>query len=190
MFHMKPSRELLCFTWNYKQYMRRACIYRKYIPCSTSMFHMKLLLCSHRVRTRYFIATRTNLIHDRRFHPHILLLCIYLSFAQLASNMAKRRRMAARALMYAFYNKAVWCLAPFLYILRLASTLKRLPPANARGLPVHDFIGYAQRIAYFAICFIALLSDHRTPPVHKCRPQCGGTDTEKAFSPYLYYALL
>lgn len=71
------------------------------------MFHMKHLLHLHRVRTRCFIAAGTDLIHDRRFHPYILLLCIYLSFAQLASNMAKWRRMAARALMYAFYNKAV-----------------------------------------------------------------------------------
>ena len=46
---------------------------------------------------------------------------------------------------------------------------------------MHDFIGYAQRIAYFAICFIALLSAHYAPSVHKCRPQCGGTDTEKLF---------
>ena len=56
---------------------------------------------------RCFIAAGTNLIHDRRFHPYILLLCIYLSFAQLACNIAKRRRTAAGALMCAFYNKAV-----------------------------------------------------------------------------------
>lgn len=55
---------------------------------------------------------------------------------------------------------------------------------------MHEFIGYIQRIASFAICFIALLSHHHAPFVHKCRPQCSGTDTEEAFSPYLYYALL
>ena len=122
MFHMKLSRNLRCFTWNYKQSMRRACFYQKYIPCSTSMFHMKHLLRLHRVRTRCFIAAGTNLIHDRRFHPYILLLCTYLSFAQLVCNIAKRRRTAARALMCIFRGKAVWYLAPFMYVVRLAST--------------------------------------------------------------------
>ena len=64
-------------------------------------------------QTGCFIAAGTNLIHDRRFHPYILLLCIYLSFAQLACNIAKRHRTAARALMCIFRGKAVWCLAPF-----------------------------------------------------------------------------
>lgn len=68
--------------------------------------------------------------------------------------------------------------------------IKTIAPAYAREQPVHDLIGYAQRMAYFAICFIALLSARYAPSVHKCRPQCGGTDTEKAFSPYLYYAHL
>ena len=77
MFHMKLSRELLCFTWNYKQYMRRACIYQKYIPCSTSMFHMKHLLHLNRVRTRCFIAAGTNLIRVERFHFFYLLFCTH-----------------------------------------------------------------------------------------------------------------
>ncbi|HIZ09511.1 MAG TPA: hypothetical protein H9726_03375 [Candidatus Borkfalkia avicola] len=45
---------------------------------------------------------------------------------------------------------------------------------------MHELIGYIQRIASFAVCFIALLSHHHAPSVHKCRPQCSGTDTEKA----------
>lgn len=45
---------------------------------------------------------------------------------------------------------------------------------------MHELIGYIQRITSFAICFIALLSHHHAPSVHKCRPQCSGTDTEKA----------
>lgn len=32
MFHMKLSRELPCFTWNYKQSMRHACFYQKIYP--------------------------------------------------------------------------------------------------------------------------------------------------------------
>ena len=58
-------------------------------------------------QTGCFIAAGTNLIHGRRFHPHILLLCIYFSFAQLACKMAKWRRTAARALMCIFRGKAV-----------------------------------------------------------------------------------
>jgi len=50
---------------------------------------------------------------------------------------------------------------------------------------VHELIGYIQRIASFAICFIALLSRHHAPFVHKCRPQCSGTDTEKAVFPFV-----
>lgn len=45
---------------------------------------------------------------------------------------------------------------------------------------MHKLIGYIQRIDSFAICFIALLSHHYAPSVHKCRPQCSGIDTEKA----------
>ena len=45
---------------------------------------------------------------------------------------------------------------------------------------MHELIGYIQRIDSFALCFIALLSHHHAPSVHKCRLQYSGTDTEKA----------
>lgn len=50
-----------------------------------------------------------NKLDTRRALSFLLssLLYTYLSFAQLACKMAKRHRTAARALMYAFYNKAV-----------------------------------------------------------------------------------
>lgn len=54
-----------------------------------------------------FYSGRNKLDTRQTLSSYILLLCIYLSLAQLACNIAKRRRTAARALMCVFRGKAV-----------------------------------------------------------------------------------